>query len=92
MAKKEKENPGRLNKRRRQKRLRKKLNNKLLKLLSKLKSKRLLLPKEKVEEEEEDKVNNDLFSSITLNFLFTTSISNIEKIVTIRYSKFIILE
>jgi len=92
MAKKEKENPERLNKRKRPKRLRKKLNNKLLKLLSKLKSKRLLLPKEKVEEEEEDKVNNDLFSSITLNFLFTTSILNIEKIVTIRYSKFIILE
>jgi hypothetical protein len=102
MAKKEKENQEKINKRKKYKRLRNKLNNKPLPLLNKLKSKKLPLLKEKAEEEEEEKVNNDLFNSITLNLLYLVwknlqnSLSSNKLIFLIcsyrGYCKFIILE
>jgi len=60
MDKKKKESQERINKRKKEKKSSNQLLNKLL-LLSNLKSKKLPLQKEKVEEEVEEKVNNDLF-------------------------------
>lgn len=65
-VRRESESQEKTSKRRRPKKLRNKLNNRH-QLLSRLKSKKQLLPRERAEGEEAEKVNNDLFKLI--NFL-----------------------
>jgi len=65
MEKEKRESQEKINKRRREKKLKvRPLNNNKF-LLNKLNSIKLLLPREKEEEEEAERVNSDLFNSIT---------------------------